>query len=92
MASCYFHEPNQLSKLFSDREGEKSHEVQWVLSMSVLTPLSSASLPWKLHIGAASLKFFQPVFKMNFPKIADIALPRRCFRGYKKTIFLNVTY
>jgi hypothetical protein len=26
--------------------------------------------PWKLHIGAASVKFFQPVSKVNFPKIA----------------------
>ena len=27
------------------------------------------------YIGGASVKLFLPIFKMNFPEIADIALP-----------------
>ena len=47
------------------------------------------------YIGGASVKLFLPILKMNFPEIVDNALSRRCFRGYKKTIFLgfhDVTY
>ena len=27
------------------------------------------------YIGGASVKFFLPIFKMNFPEIVDLALP-----------------